>query len=84
LLAPLFPGVEYRLARPMKDYVKRFAEVLAGREVKPIFSCNCILNYVHAELEGKKTGDAVGPITFGEVAWMLLNQTMVYVTLEQV
>ncbi|MDP1827653.1 MAG: hypothetical protein Q8L48_30555 [Archangium sp.] len=82
--APVFRGVEYRLARPVTDYVDRFARVLGRRGVTPIFSCNCILNYLYAELEGKKTGDVVGPITFGEVAWMLLNQTMVYVTLERV
>ena len=81
--APVFSGVEYRLARPMTDYVARFAEVLQRRAISPIFTCNCILNYVYAELEGKKTGDVVGPITFGEIAWMLLNQTMVYVTMEQ-
>jgi hypothetical protein len=81
---PVFKEVEYRLARPVTDYVARFAEVLKRRDIKPIFTCNCILNYLYAELEGKKTGDVVGPITFGEVAWMLLNQTMVYVTLEPV
>ena len=82
LYAPVFKEVEYRLAKPVTDYVSRFAEELKRRDIKPIFTCNCLLNYLYAELEGKKTGDLVGPITFGEVAWMLLNQTMVYVTLE--
>lgn len=81
--APVFMGLEYRLAKPQGDYVKRFAEELERRNVEPIFSCNCILNYLYAELEGKKTGAATGPITFGEIAWMLLNQTMVYVTVER-
>ncbi len=79
--APVFEGVEYHLAKPQADYTARFERELASRNVKPIFTCNCILNYLYAELEGKRTGDAVGPMTFGEVAWMLLNQTMVYVTL---
>ena len=48
----------------------------------PVFTCNCILNYLYANLEGKKTGSIVGPITFGEIAYMLLNQTMVYLTFE--
>lgn len=81
--APVFKGLEYRLARPVTDYVERFAAVLERRGIEPIFSCNCILNYLYAGLEGKKTGHVVGPITFGEIAWMLLNQTMVYVTLER-
>jgi len=46
------------------------------------FSCNCILNYLYGELEGKHTGQVVGPMTFGEVAYQLLNQTMVQMTLE--
>ena len=46
------------------------------------FSCNCILNYLYSELEGKKTGGITGPITFGEIAYQLLNQTMVYLTIE--
>jgi len=41
------------------------------------FACNCILNYLYGKLEGKKTGDITGPITFGEIAHQLLNQTMV-------
>ena len=28
-----------------------------------------------------RTGEMVGPITFGEVAYQLLNQTMVYLTI---
>ena len=35
-----------------------------------------------ADLEGKRTGEIVGPITFGEIACMLLNQTLVYATIE--
>ena len=30
------------------------------------------------KLEGKKTGAFTGPITFGEIAYQLLNQTLVY------
>jgi hypothetical protein len=80
--APVFEGVEYKLAKPQVDFRARFDNALAARRVVPLFTCNCILNYLYAELEGKRTGDAVGPITFGEVAWMLLNQTMVYVSFE--
>jgi hypothetical protein len=42
-----------------------------------------VLNYLYASLHGVKTPGALGPFTFGEIAWMLLNQTVVYVTLEQ-
>ena len=82
LFAPVFPGIEYKIAKPVADYEKEFAAELSKANISPLFSCNCILNYHYAHLEGKKTGHIVGPMTFGEIAYMLLNQTMVYVTLE--
>jgi hypothetical protein len=48
------------------------------------FSCNCILNYIYGNLEGKKLAGTAGPITFGEIAYQLLNQTMVYLEFERV
>lgn len=38
---------------------------------------------MYAHLEGKKTGAIKGPMTFGEIAYILLNQTMVYLTFEE-
>ncbi len=82
--APVFKNIDYRFAKPLNNYVDAFTEKLdtiAG--IKPVFSCNCILNFLYGELEGKSTGKITGPITFGEIAYMLLNQTMVYVTYEK-
>jgi hypothetical protein len=80
LYAPVATGVTYRLARPLtEDYAVAFQRELERRTTAPAFACNCILNYVHGRLEGKRTGGMVGPITFGEVAYMLLNQTLVTV-----
>ncbi|HHT88071.1 MAG TPA: hypothetical protein GX002_03565 [Clostridiales bacterium] len=77
--APVFSGKEYRFARPVSDYVESFNKHLKGfRDVKPIFSCNCILNYLYGELDDKATPPFAGPVTFGEVAYQLLNQTLVY------
>lgn len=45
------------------------------------FACNCILNYLYSELEGKKVPTMLGPMTFGEIAYQLLNQTLVYLTI---
>jgi hypothetical protein len=80
--APVFPGMEYKIADPVGDYEKKFDEELKAKDVSPVFTCNCILNYLYANLEGKKTGHIVGPMTFGEIAYMLLNQTLVYLTFE--
>jgi hypothetical protein len=79
--APVFAGVRYRHARPVGDYVGAFTSVLpTGLGDRIAFSCNCVLNYLHSSLEGRRTGEIVGPMTFGEIAYQLLNQTLVYVT----
>ena len=83
--APVYAGIQYRIAKPFKDYVRQFSrKIPKGVRSKTIFSCNCILNYLYAELEGKRTPGFTGPVTFGEVAYQLLNQTMVYLTIEDV
>lgn len=79
---PVFSGVEYKIAQPIKDYVKTFTSKASELDVEPVFTCNCILNYIYSELEGKKTGTIKGPMTFGEIAYQLLNQTLVYLTIE--
>lgn len=76
--APLFPGVDYRFAAPLPDYSAAFAQALAGKNGDGVFwSCNCVLNFLFGDLAGKTIGGVAGPITFGEIAFQLLNQTMV-------
>ena len=80
LYAPVFPEINYHIAAPVGDYVANFAAHLhAGAE--PAFACNCILNYLYAGLEGRSTAPLFGPMTFGEIAYMLLNQTAVSLTI---
>jgi hypothetical protein len=78
--APVFDDVEYRLAAPVDFSLARGAEV----DHPPLWSCNCILNYLYCGLEGRTTGALTGPMTFGEIAYLLLNQTQVYLSIEQV
>ena len=83
--APVFKGVEYKLAKPVLNYVESFEKVTSAKlGDRMVFACNCILNYLYSELEGKKTGNVTGPVTFGEVAYQLLNQTMAYMTIESI
>jgi hypothetical protein len=81
--APVFPGVEYRLARPVPDYVAAFESAIRQHRGDAAFSCGCILNYLYAELEGKRTS-FTGPVTFGEIAHQLLNQTLVRLLIQDV
>ena len=79
LYAPVFDGIEYRFAENLPDYGTAFNQEISNITDKgSVFSCNCILNYLYGELEGKKLSGLFGPITFGEIAWQLLNQTLVY------
>jgi hypothetical protein len=82
LYAPVFKSVEYKIAAPVSDYVREFSSMLSRAGISPLFSCNCILNFLYSELEGKKTGNFTGPITFGEIAYQLLNQTLVYLEIK--
>jgi hypothetical protein len=81
--APLFKGIEYRLAKPVRDYERRFSLSLPTAKTNSTsFSFNCILNYrLLEELEIDSSTIFMGPITFGEIAFQLLNQTMVTVTI---
>ena len=77
--APVFRDIEYRFATKVDDYAAEFRNRVESAGARnPVFSCSCILNYLYGELEGKKTPPYTGPVTFGEVAYQLLNQTLVY------
>ena len=79
--APVFRGIKYRIAKPISDYAGDLNSHLADfRDTDAVFSCNCILNFLYGELEGKSIERFRGPITFGEIAYQLVNQTLVYVS----
>ena len=85
--APVFTGIRYKHAKAVSNYAASFGEQLRksnldGQNI--VFSCNCILNYLYSELEGRKTDPFVGPITFGEIAYQLLNQTLVYMEVHDI
>lgn len=80
--APVFSGIKYRMAKPITNYEKEFENHLKNfKDVTAVFSCNCILNFLYGELENKDIEPFFGPITFGEIAYQLVNQTLVYVTI---
>jgi len=79
--APVFTGIKYRIAKPISNYAEEFNSHLSDfRDTNAAFSCNCILNFLYGELEGKSIEHFNGPITFGEIAYQLVNQTLVYVS----
>ena len=60
--------------------VSRVGEVALSNE--PALAFNCILNYVHGKLEGDQFIPVACPATFGEVANILVNQTLVYLIIK--
>ena len=77
--APVFRNIDYRFATKVDDYAGEFRKKTdEAKAHAPVFSCNCILNYLYGELNGQKTAPYTGPVTFGEVAYQLINQTLVY------
>ena len=83
LYAPVFTGVDYRFAKPVANYGASFRERLASYPTEGVsFSCNCILNFLFGELEGQSIGALQGPVTFGEIGYQLLNQTLVVLRIE--
>jgi hypothetical protein len=81
--APVFSGIKYKTAKKISDYAEEFNNRLSDiKSTNTVFSCNCILNFLYGGLEGKKIDVFEGAITFGEIAYQLINQTLVYVTVE--
>lgn len=77
--APVFKNIDYRFATRVEDYAGEFKNKIdeAGAHA-PVFSFNCILNYQYGNLNGRKITPYTGPVTFGEIAYQMLNQTLVY------
>lgn len=76
--APVFKGQKYCQAVNIEDYASTFESSIDLDGETLFFSCNCILNYLYGELEGKTVKSIKGPVTFGEIAYQLLNQTLAY------
>jgi hypothetical protein len=81
---PVFAGIQYKLAQKIGTYVDEFERHLKNLpEMQSVFSCNCILNFLYGKLEGKEINNFYGSVAFGEIAYQLLNQTLVYVTVSE-
>lgn len=79
---PLFDDIDYRFAAPLHDYVAQFNQAVPAEAFQANFACNCVLNYLYLGLEGRQVSAVLGPMTFGEIAYQLVNQTLVYLTID--
>jgi len=80
--APVFKDRIYKFSKSIDNYIAKF-ELTVPVINEPIeFSCNCILNYLYGDLENKNLKGFAGPVTFGEIGYQLLNQTLTYLVIE--
>lgn len=82
LNAPVFEGMPYRFAEPVNALAAAIEAALPADMASPAFACCAMENYVNAALEGKVTGAIMGPVSFGEIAYQLVNQSLVYLSVE--
>lgn len=84
LFAPVFSDVEYKFAKSTEvNYISEFNKTLETIDTENIvFNCNCLMNYFNFELAGVKLKNISGPITFGEIAYQLVNSTFIYLVIE--
>lgn len=75
--APVMKGRVYRQAAPLPDYRMALVEAAEALQLSPILSCNCYHNYTYGHLEGEQFIPLPGPAVFGELAHVLMNQTLV-------
>ncbi len=75
LSAPVFESVDYRFAEI--DLSVSEPELINDQIV---FSITCITNFLQPKLCEKYLKKMHGPVVFGEIAYQLVNQTTVYVT----
>ncbi len=80
--APLFKNETYKLAEKIDNYGARFVNILPS-EVKPTYACNCILNYLYGDFSNQQFSLTYAT-TFGEIGYQLLNQTLVYLVIDEV
>jgi hypothetical protein len=82
LAAAVFPGFTYRLAKPIDDYIKAFKSKVPTDIENIVSSVNCHANFEYLKLEGHTLGGLRGPFAIGEIGYILLNQTMVNLIVE--
>jgi hypothetical protein len=81
LYAPVYKGIKYDLAKQSENYFNMLIDHIPN-ENNFILPYLCILHFIYGELDKKcdiKVPDA--PTTFGEIAHVLVNQTLTYLTI---
>ncbi len=80
--SPIFKHETYRFAKTLENYGVGFKDILPN-EFKTNFACNCILNYLYGDFSKQKF-NLTYATTFGEIGYQVLNQTLVYLVIDEI
>jgi len=81
--SPVFHDEIYYLANVIENYHELFGEKLKTENLNIQYSVICVSYYLLGNLENKKI-QAEGVFAFGEIAFQLLNQTLVFLEIDEV
>lgn len=82
--APLLKNRKYYFSKKPENYKQAFQDQIADileREKLIIYNCISLVNYINGELNKSDIGFS-GAATFGEIAYSLLNQTFIYLAID--
>lgn len=81
--SPVFENETYYLANVIDDYYELFQKKLKKENLNIPYSVICVSYYLLGNLENKKI-QTEGVFTFGEIGYQLLNQTVVFLIIDEV
>lgn len=81
--SPVYADDIYYLTKAESDYQFRFNKYLNEYNQQPVYTTICVSYYLLGELEHKKIG-IEGIFAFGEIAYQLLNKTLVLLEIDEI
>lgn len=81
--APVMKDRVYRLATSVPDYRNALIRRAAEQKLDPVLSCNCVHNFTYGGLMAPQPYPLPGPAVFGELAHVLMNQTLVCLSIKK-
>lgn len=81
---PVYKNIPYRFANLDSDLTYEKIKKQFNQNDKIVFSLTCITNYLCPDVFTKYLTEMNGPFTYGEIAYYLLNNATVYVTVGNV
>jgi hypothetical protein len=81
--APVMRGRAYRLGDAVNGYRDRLIRTVRERALHPVLAWNCFHNYCFGGLMAPSPYPLPGPAVFGELVHVLMNQTLVCLSVKQ-